>query len=67
MGHLLAALPITNNIDLLGRGGIDFGDDDGLMTGIGIGFHASRQFEIRGEFVARDHVDSLQLNFVFHP
>jgi hypothetical protein len=60
------SLPISKTVDLLGRAGFDFGDDDGLMVGIGVGFKLNRQMQIRGEFVSRDTIDSLQANFVYH-
>lgn len=53
--------------DLLARAGFDFGDDDGLMAGVGVGFNLSRETQMRLEYVERDNVDSLQLNFTFRP
>lgn len=61
----VAALPLTPAFDLIGRLGADFGDDDGLMLGIGVGYNVGRQVQIRGEFVARDDIDSLQANFLY--
>ena len=55
--------PVVSGI---GRVGFDFGDDDGFMFGAGLGFNVAPQFEIRGEYVVRDHIDSLQANFVYH-
>lgn len=62
----VAALPLNPAFDLIGRLGFDFGDDDGLMLGIGVGYNVNRQVQIRGEFVARDDIDSLQANFLYH-
>jgi Outer membrane protein beta-barrel domain len=59
------SLPLNNNVNLLGRLGHDFGDDDGVMGGVGIGFSVARKIDMRIEYVARDHIDSLQLNLVF--
>ncbi len=65
-GTAVAELPLNNNnISLLGRLGLDIGDDDGLMAGVGIGFAMSQSMDLRLEYVARDHIDSLQLNLVF--
>ena len=50
----------------IGRAGLDFGDDDGFMFGIGAGYKLTPQLDIRGEYVIRDHIDSLQANFVYH-
>lgn len=60
------SLPINKTVDVLGRVGLDFGDDDGFMFGVGVGFKLNRQIQIRGEFVARDEIDSLQVNLVYH-
>ena len=65
-GTAVAELPLNNNnISLLGRLGLDVGDDDGLMAGVGIGFAMSQSTDLRLEYVARDHIDSLQVNLVF--
>lgn len=53
--------------DLLARAGLDFGDDDGLMAGIGVGLNLSPQVQMRFEYVERDNVDSFQVNFAFKP
>ncbi|QKT04194.1 porin family protein [Ectothiorhodospiraceae bacterium 2226] len=58
--------PINPQFQLLGRIGLDFGDDDGLMFGAGVGYAVNPQFELRGEYVIRDNVDSLQANLVYH-
>jgi hypothetical protein len=58
---------VTPSIELLGRVGLDFGDDDGLVAGIGVGFLLTRQFKLRLEFVQRDSVDSVQFNLVYQP
>lgn len=57
-------VPLQNNISLIGRAGLDFGDDDGIMIGGGLGFHTSNKLEIRVEYVIRDNIDSLQANVV---
>lgn len=54
----------NQGMDGIGRIGLDFGDDDGLMAGIGLGFDLSKRVQMRIEYVERDHVDSAQLNFV---
>jgi hypothetical protein len=60
------AVHLSQSIDLLARLGYDFGDDDGLMGGIGGGFDLNPTLQLRVEFVARDDIDSLQANFVYH-
>lgn len=61
----VASLPLNNNLKLLGRLGYDFGDDDGLMAGAGVGFALASKVDMRIEYVIRDHIDSLQANLVF--
>jgi len=58
---------VVPNIELLARAGVDLGDDDGPMFGVGAGFIVSRNLKFRIEFVARDEVDSLQFNVVVFP
>jgi len=57
-------LPVGQNISLLARGGLDFGDDDGLMIGGGVGIAVAKKVDLRFEYVIRDHIDSLQANIV---
>ena len=57
-------MPIAKQLNLIGRAGLDFGDDDGLMIGGGVGIPVSNKMDIRFEYVIRDHVDSLQANLV---
>jgi hypothetical protein len=58
---------VTPKVELIGRAGFDFGDDDGFMIGIGAGYIVNKNLKLRGEFVVRDNVDSLQFNVVFYP
>jgi opacity protein-like surface antigen len=60
-------LMLAPSIELIGRLGMDFGDDDGLMAGIGAGLLLTKNFKLRLEYVQRDKVDSVQFNFVFQP
>jgi len=55
-------LPIANQLDFIGRAGLDFGDDDGFMFGVGVGYALDKKMQLRGEYVIRDNVDSLQAN-----
>lgn len=63
VGRLL----LTPTIELLGRAGMDFGDDDGFMAGIGVGFLITKKLKLRFEYVERDNTDSVQFNLVFYP
>jgi len=58
---------ITPNLELLARVGYDFGDDDGLMFGLGGGYIVNKNLKLRLEYVSRDHIDSIQFNIVFYP
>ena len=60
------AVHLSESIDFLGRMGLDFGDDDGFMAGVGLGVNLSPAMALRFEYVSRDKTDSLQANFVFH-
>ena len=58
---------VVPSVELIGRLGVDFGDDNGLMAGIGAGLILTKNFKIRLEFVQRDNLNSVQLNLVFQP
>lgn len=60
-------LMVGPSVELIGRLGLDFGDDDGLIAGIGAGLLLTKKFKLRLEYVQRDKVDSIQFNFVFQP
>ncbi len=60
-------LTLNPAFDLLGRLGYDFGDDDGLLFGIGVGYNVTRQAQLRLELVERDNVNSVQFNIRFKP
>lgn len=61
----VARLPLDGPLSLLGRIGADFGDDDGLMAGGGVGVALGERLSLRGEVVVRDETDSLQGNLVY--
>lgn len=58
---------LSPQFEVLGRAGLDFGDDDGLMFGVGAGFLIDKRSSLRLELVERDNVSSVQLNFVYRP
>ena len=57
---------ISGSLGWLGRVGFDFGDDDGFMFGAGLSLDLNAKTELRGEYVIRDNIDSLQLNLYYH-
>lgn len=61
----LLSVPVADRMSLFGRAGYDFGDDDGLMAGGGLGYDLNVNVSLRGEVVVRDDTDSLQLNAVY--
>lgn len=60
-------LALNPDFDLLGRLGYDFGDDDGLLFGVGVGYNMSRQTQLRLELVERNNITSVQFNVRFKP
>ena len=57
---------ISEQFGWLARAGYDIGDDQGLMFGAGVGYSVNERSQIRIEYVVRDDIDSLQLNFLYH-
>ena len=62
--NLVGEYKLDPHVHLLGRIGVDGGDDDGLMAGLGIGLTFSKWAQFRIEYVARDHVNSTQINWL---
>lgn len=58
---------LNPQFELLLRAGLDFGDDDGFMFGVGGGYKVNRQTTLRLEYVERQNVNSLEFNFVYRP
>jgi len=57
---------ISGELGWLARAGLDIGDDNGLMVGAGVSYATDKRTELRVEYVARDEVDSLEFNFLYH-
>jgi len=57
---------IRDGLGWLARLGLDLGDDSGLMLGAGIGIKLDPKLQLRFEYVIRDDIDSLQMNFIYH-
>ncbi len=64
-GTVTGSWNIADRTSFIGRFGLDIGDDDGLMYGAGLGYDLTEKLSVRGEYVLRDNVDSLQFNLVF--
>ena len=61
----VADYAVNDKVNILGRLGLDFGDDDGLMFGGGAGYMVNDQVSVRAEYVLRQNVDSLQVNVTY--
>ncbi len=57
---------ISGDLGWLARAGVDFGDDSGLMVGAGLAYYLDQRSALRFEYVIRDDIDSLQVNYLFH-
>lgn len=59
---MVESVPLSRKTDMLVRLGYDFGDDDGLLFGTGMQYKFDTKIAFRVEYVAREHVNSLQAN-----
>jgi hypothetical protein len=57
---------INPELSLIGRVGIDVGDDDGILTGVGVGYRLNSQLQVRGEFVNKDASNQYLASLVIH-
>ena len=62
---MVESVPLTRKAGMLARLGYDFGDDDGLLLGTGLQYKFTTKIAMRMEYVARQHVNSLQANVLF--
>jgi len=63
---MLESVPLSNKTDMLVRLGYDFGDDDGVLLGTGMQYKFTTKVAMRMEYIARQNVNSLQANVLFH-
>ena len=63
--NAVETFPIGNKVEGLLRLGLDFGDDDGLMVGTGLGYNFDRHWALRSEYVVREAVNSFQFNLLY--
>lgn len=49
---------------LLGRIGVDLGDDNGVIGGFGVGLNFSKWAQFRGEYVVRNESESVQISWL---
>jgi len=63
--NVVETFPIGNKVEGLVRLGLDFGDDDGLMVGTGLGYNFNRHWAMRSEYVVREAINSFQFNLLY--
>lgn len=63
----VAQVPVSYGWQVLGRLGGDFGDDAGLLLGLGGAVELTREVKLRLEYVLRENIDALQLNVIYRP
>lgn len=63
---MVESVPLTSKAGMLARLGYDFGDDDGFLLGTGLQYKFTTKIAMRMEYVARQHVNSLQANVLFN-
>jgi len=63
---MLESVPLSNKTDMLVRLGYDFGDDDGFLLGTGMQYKFTTKVAMRMEYIARQNVNGLQANVLFH-
>ncbi len=59
---MLESVPLSRKTDMLARLGYDLGDDDGFLLGMGMQYKFDTKVALRMEYVAREHVNGLQVN-----
>ena len=63
--NVVETFPIGNRVEGIGRLGLDFGDDDGIMVGAGMAYNFNRHWALRSEYVIREAVNSFQVNLLY--
>lgn len=61
----VARVPVRHGWEALGRLGGDFGDDAGLLLGVGAAVELTGEVKLRVEYVLRENIDALQLNVIY--
>ena len=62
----VGSVPLSSKTDMLARLGYDFGDDDGVLLGTGMQYKFTTKVAMRMEYIARQNVNALQANVLFH-
>ncbi len=62
--NLVGEYKLDPRVHLLGRIGVDGGDDEGVMAGFGVGLNFSKWAQFRIEYVARERINSTQISWL---
>ncbi len=57
---------VSGRLGWLAQVGFDIGDDSGLLLGAGLKVMLNDRADLQFEYVVRDEVDSLQINYLYH-
>jgi len=57
---------IDPRLSVIGRGGLDLGDDDGIFLGAGAGFKVNDKVGLRAEFINKDASSVYQFGAIFN-
>ena len=60
----LAEYKFDSKMHIMGRAGLDLGDQSGILVGGGAGYNITKYAQIRAEYVLHDEVDSFQVNWI---
>ena len=60
----LAEYKFDNKMHIMGRVGLDVGDQTGILFGGGAGYNITKYAQIRAEYVLHEEVDSFQVNWI---
>jgi hypothetical protein len=60
----LAEYRFDSQMHVMGRAGLDLGDQTGILFGGGAGYNVTKYAQIRAEYIIHDQVDSFQLNWI---
>ena len=63
----VARVTVSYGWEAFGRVGGDFGDDAGLLLGVGAGVELTHDVKLRIEYVVRENIDALQVNVIYRP
>lgn len=60
----LAEYKFDNKMHIMGRLGLDVGDQTGILFGGGAGYNVTKYAQVRAEYVLHDEINSFQVNWI---